>query len=317
MSGHAHRPIFLNLRPAGYDNMSESKQFTGVLRSKMTVERQRGAVISLNGLCGSGKSAFIDWVERNFGKSIGDTKRDTNARRIFGHTAIDNRKFDDSYAMGAILRGNLYVYKETPSVIVRENFYANPPDWAWYFQNVQQRKCLEFMIEAQHYAQYEGAICWIDRDLYGNACFELKHSETGVIPPELHATYKTLNDSIFAEFSPDVTLLLDAPVEVCYERLEMRRKTSHESIPDCNYLRELRVAHDKILGYGDDSVIQYHRDGEKNTRRYGLKLVRHCPTMKSVGDLEAFHAQTLLMVADEIDKMRQESTGRKSLLAST
>lgn len=219
---------------------------------------QPGHVISLEGVCGVGKTHFCKFLNENFGSHLSSEMRSKHANSL----GLMNGQLQKSSALSMMISHGVNIYLETPCPIALEAFYANPKEQAFTFQAMQQAKCLETFLIGSHMAKTTGALSILDRSFLGNWCFEDLQYQSGYMSEEQHRYYQTLNAAFVTHNRyPNLIVLLDANINECVTRLDYRRTKTNESIPDTDYLRKLYSTHDKIIGYGDQQEINYSPEG--------------------------------------------------------
>ena len=163
----------------------------------------RGSVISVEGIVSAGKTTL--------GKSLADYLNSLGIRAKFF------QEFVDESLLGA--------------------FYKDPPKYAFAFQLFMLRSCIANLELAEAEARESGAVCIIDRCLWGNAVFAAMQREKGNLSEEEWSIYLRILKTK-APCTADCVVFLDCNPARSFERIKIRGWRSESSVP-LEYLQEL------------------------------------------------------------------------------
>lgn len=244
-----------------------------------------GFVLSVDAICGAGKSTLCNFINAHFGAGAADQTSHERRRRLvelLTTGAISERALgasdstlvssdacaavlpDANTPAGAIanmlIEGRVQCIVESPNKYLLELFYGQPDDYAWYLQNVTQKSCAEVHLAAHMESRANDRLVLIDRSAIGNAAFA--HLNHAINPARITALNIQHFDDftqtcILDKFPSDLFVLLSMPIETCERRLKRRREITRESIPDRAYLEQLERHHDALMAYGADDAFPY------------------------------------------------------------
>lgn len=242
---------------------------------------QRGYVLSIDAICGAGKSTLCRFIDQHFGSGARDVDDDERRRRLVSlleHGYISDRPlaWSSSDLVGAgvlppegtrghaiaqmLIGGRVKVVVETPNKVLLEKFYAEPDRYAWFLQNITQKGCAEVHLNARIDSEANDTLVLIDRSAIGNAAFaHLNHQINPKRITEEHLKHfdDFTKNHILNEFPCDTFVVLNMPLATCVKRLEQRSKKTGESIPDVSYLTALELMHDAFMRYGVPEQFPY------------------------------------------------------------
>lgn len=144
-----------------------------------------------------------------------------------------------------------------------DNYYTNPNRWAFTLQiailnsmNDQKRRMMKS----------EKPFVFIERSPLSGAAFTRVAYKRGFMNPEEFALMNTYFERI--GWRPDITLMLDTPLDVCFERIRSRNR-SCESNVNYSYISSVAEEYNKIV----DTVQLDCRGDPQDIADRVLKLV--------------------------------------------
>lgn len=244
---------------------------------------KRGFVLSIDAICGAGKSTLCRFIDQHFGSGSADVDNDERQRRLVSllqdhhiserplawsksdllapaSSALPEPGTPGHAIAQMLIGGRVKVIVETPNKNLLEMFYAEPDRYAWLLQNITQKGCAEVHLNAHIEAERSDALILIDRSAIGNAAFaHLNHKINPNRITEKHLEHfdDFTKNHILNEFPSDMFVLLNMPLETCIKRLKQRSIKTGESIPDAAYLAQLEEQHDLFMAYEQGGAFPY------------------------------------------------------------
>jgi deoxyadenosine/deoxycytidine kinase len=185
--------------------------------------KQRGKVVIVEGLIGSGKTT----LSRELGAALGDT-----ALTLFE----PDEKGDDG-------GGNPYL----------SDYYTDPARWSFVLQVHQLQARFRMHLQAQWHAMQGFGHAVLDRSYFGDTAFARLQVKDGLMSKREFATYASIYEAMTASvLLPTVCVRVLASPEVCERRVAKRMEAETgrkcEEAISLDYLRGLEQEIDHMVG---------------------------------------------------------------------
>ena len=178
-------------------------------------------LVHVEGNIGSGKSTFLNYMNRNYGH------------------------------LCSVITEPVHLWRDVGGNNLLEQYYSQPDKYAEIFQT---HAFLTTVGYRRRQMTTENNIVFVERSLDSSVfCFSKVLCSLGLIRPELQTVFEK-NFHLFEEPRPDRTIYFRTEnIDVLKGRIS-RRARAEENIVSDNFLSELNSAHDKLF-FGDDKAI--------------------------------------------------------------